>query len=136
MDVVYEELRRGDKVYVCLELNESSVAVPRWMFDSAACAGMKVGSPQVSVAALEEVRVILAELGFDGSAAAINPRLKESAHATLEDVKDTRAVAAVAARFERRTSRESRRKEPQDGRRSPSATATRGGGGNRKGAER
>jgi hypothetical protein len=56
IDVAYEERRRGERVYVCVLANDSGVVIPAWMFDPAACAGLKLGAPRVCVAALDRRR--------------------------------------------------------------------------------
>src|SRR5262245_16369822 len=56
--------------------------IPAWMFDPSRCAGMALGTPQASVAALEEMSIILGELGFDGPVAAILARSQEDADET------------------------------------------------------
>jgi hypothetical protein len=47
--------------------NDSGIVIPAWMFDVEICARMKVGMPQVSMASLEDVRVILSETRLDCS---------------------------------------------------------------------
>ena len=40
VDVAYEEVRRHERVYVCLVRNDSSVMIPAWMCDPIACTKM------------------------------------------------------------------------------------------------
>ena len=61
-------------MFVCRVAGDSTAMIPAWMFDPSRCAGMAPGMPQASVAALEQISIILGELGFDGPAAAILAR--------------------------------------------------------------
>jgi len=49
------------------------------MFDPSRCAGMVLGAPRASLVALEEMRGLLCELGFDGPATATHERSQEAA---------------------------------------------------------
>ena len=40
------------------------VVVAAWMLDAAACAGMELGTPRVTIAALAELHQLLVEHGF------------------------------------------------------------------------
>ena len=72
LEVLYREARRGETVFVCRMPDGSGEVVASWMFDAAACAGMAIGPPRVSVAALVELRALLDGLGSDGLAVAVS----------------------------------------------------------------
>jgi hypothetical protein len=72
IDVVYDEIRGGERVYVCLLQNDSGV-------------------------------VIVAELGFDGSAVATRMRPKEITDAGIESLQDTSRIDAAVPGPECRT---------------------------------
>lgn len=74
VEVQYREARRGESVCVCRVDDDTSEVIPAWMFDPSACGAMQLGARQASLEALEHVRVILHELGFDRAAAATHAR--------------------------------------------------------------
>jgi hypothetical protein len=61
--------RKSDAGSVVLVESEDGVVVvvEAWMLDSIVCAGMAVGSPRASVAALLELQRLLMEFGFRGN---------------------------------------------------------------------
>jgi hypothetical protein len=97
IDVLYEEFRRSERVYVCLLPNDSGMVIPAWMFDPALCACMKLGAPVLSMGALQEARAILTELGSDGSVAAPDARQKERADAKPGTARSDNDATAFAA---------------------------------------
>ncbi len=64
IDVIYQEKRRGESVYVVVLPNDSGATIPVWMCDPGTCAKMTLGHPHINVRSLEELRAILTELGF------------------------------------------------------------------------
>ena len=58
-------------MFVCRVAGDSTAMIPAWMFDPSRCAGMALGRPQASVAALEQMSIILGELGLDGHPGAV-----------------------------------------------------------------
>ena len=64
--------RRG-KDLQCIYTDERpdlSRELPTWMFDEAYCAGMALGSPQISINGLKELAEVLAQLGKNRKSAA------------------------------------------------------------------
>src|SRR5215210_5000690 len=60
----YVERRAGGEV-VHVEVAPGNVlAIPAWMLDAAACAGMELGTPRVTIAVLTELHQLLVEHGF------------------------------------------------------------------------
>ena len=94
---MYRESRRGEAVFVCRMPDGCGEVVPSWMFDAAACAGMALGPPRASVAALAELRALLNALGSDDPAVAVNARPQEpddEQAITREDKRPNRADPA------------------------------------------
>ena len=60
--------------------------MPAWMLDPVACAGMKLGEPQIEVAALCDLRAILSGMGF-GPQCFGKQNNPELSHGDLEDAK-------------------------------------------------
>jgi hypothetical protein len=100
VDVLYEERRRGETVYVCLLPNDSGVVIPTWMFSAAACDAMKIGAPRASLGALNEVRAILSEIGFDRVGTAARQLRKEpiDANARTEGFESSDTTRPTAER--------------------------------------
>jgi hypothetical protein len=121
IDVLYEEQRRGEAVYVCLLPNDSGVVIPTWMFSAALCASMAIGSPRASLRALIEARAILTEVGSHDSRAAAERREQEKADANANTEKSVTARAAT----ELESNRQARRQKPSRGRQAARATTTR-----------
>lgn len=71
--------RGGEVVFVCRVANDTAAVIPAWMFDPGRCAGMAIGMPRASVAALEQMRIILGKLGCDGPATATDAWSQEAA---------------------------------------------------------
>jgi hypothetical protein len=71
--------------------------IPAWMLDPSECARMELGGPRVSAQALEDVRAILRELGFDrlGAADPEQPQKKafDEAETVSAQAPDDTAVA-------------------------------------------
>jgi hypothetical protein len=60
----YGERRAGGEI-VHVEVAPGNVlAIAAWMLDAAACAGMELGTPRVTIAALAELHQLLIEHGF------------------------------------------------------------------------
>jgi hypothetical protein len=135
IDVLYEEQRRGETVYVCLLPNDSGVVIPTWMFNAALCASMAVGAPRASLRALIEARVILTEVGFDYSRTAPERREEERADDNASTKRGAKGVAAGAA-VERESHHEARHQKPSNSRESTRSTDTRSGATARKGGRR
>jgi len=125
IEVLYEELRRDERVYVCMRPNDSTVVIPAWMCESAACANMKLGKPRASVAALEDVRVILTELGFHRCSTATETRPEESANESVNKSENHEGIPAATPAIERGKSRRPGRKESKGRRRGTGKAATR-----------
>ncbi len=66
-------------MFICRVADDTAAVIPAWMFDPSRCAGMALGAPSTSLTALEQMRVILRELGFDGPATATPARPQEGA---------------------------------------------------------
>jgi hypothetical protein len=60
----YVERRAGGEVVHVEVAPGNVVVVAAWMLDAAACAGMELGTPLVSIAALAELHQLLIEHGF------------------------------------------------------------------------
>jgi hypothetical protein len=131
IDVLYEEQRRGEAVYVCLLPNDSGVVIPTWIFSAALCASMAIGAPRASLRALIEARAILTEVGFHGPRTAAERREQEKADANASTEKSVTARAAT----ELESNHEARRQKPSGGRQAASTTATRRGATKRKGGD-
>jgi hypothetical protein len=65
VEVLYRESRRGEAVRVCLLEDQSGHVIPEWMFEPTGCAAITVGAPRVSIPAIADLRLLLADLGFD-----------------------------------------------------------------------
>jgi hypothetical protein len=88
VDVQYREVRRGGEVVlICRVADDTAAVIPAWMFDPGRCAGMAIGMSRASVAALEQIRIILGKLGCDGPATATDAWSQEAA-----DEADTRVA--------------------------------------------
>ena len=73
------------------------IRIPAWMLDSSVCAGMKMGSPRVSLAALADLHDLLVAQGF---------RRPSSGDGTVIEEKHDEAVADNAGADERAPSAE------------------------------
>ena len=81
--VVYRETRSSGSVAICQMPDGSCATLPVWMLDAAICACMREGPPQVSLAAIRDLRDTLRALGFDRPVAPVHEaQREESAHAT------------------------------------------------------
>lgn len=127
VDVLYEEKRRGEVVYVCLLPNDSGAVIPKWMFNDGKCSEMQVAESRASLPALIEVRAILTELGFHGSDVAAGRRDEEGASAK-KDQESSSAVVAVATHAEPKPHRRARAQGARKRRSTAGAPAERGGG--------
>ena len=94
------------------------------MFDSTACGKMKLGSQRVSIAALDEVRVILTELGFHASAAAIEAPQEEHADAASNTSENIGGVSATISETQLGTRPVAGRKKAKRRRRGVGTTST------------
>jgi len=112
--VQYREVRRGEVVFVCVMPDRTGEVIPAWMFDPAACARMALGLPRVAVEALEQVRAILREVGFDGGAVARDERPQErsDANAAAPAIVDSSADPSTAPSARHARADQARRKEP------------------------
>jgi hypothetical protein len=131
VDVLYEEQRRGEIVYVCLLPDDTGVVIPKWMFSAAAVSRVGVGAPRASLRALVDARAILTEVGFHLS----RPAPAERAEEKINDDparEECEKVAADGAAPERRTSPKSRRKKPSRSRTRTGKAAPRGRGKRRR----
>ena len=63
----YSEKRTGADVVVVEGEPGAAIVVAAWMLDPAACAGMEIGAPHVSVEALVDLHRLLRERGLRGS---------------------------------------------------------------------
>ena len=61
-------------MFVCRAPNGTASAIPAWMFDPTTCERMVLGAPRASLHALDELRALLHELGFDRPEAATRER--------------------------------------------------------------
>ena len=77
---VYRSYRRGDGMYVGIERDPGvAVMAPAWVLDATVCGLMTLGSPQVSMAGLRDLSVILTSHGFRRSFAECDSS-KEAEH--------------------------------------------------------
>jgi hypothetical protein len=70
--------------------------VPAWMLDPVVCMGMKLGEPQVSVAALRELHLRLVERGLRGDSSNDSTIVQEECDEV--DLRDYSAAASDAGR--------------------------------------
>jgi hypothetical protein len=125
---MYREVRRGELVFVCAMPDRSGELIPAWMFDAAVCGRFRTGSPQVSLEALDFLRVILDEIGLDRAAAATNPQPKESANATNAEHADlSRTTDATKSASARAANRKTRPEKSRGGSGRSSQTTSRSG---------
>ena len=96
IEVLYREERNGEEVFICVLPDGSGQVVPTWMFDGARCVGMRVGAPRASASALEQLRVLLRELGFDSESAADVGRPQEVQDEAEAKSRDEASEAVVA----------------------------------------
>jgi len=127
LDVQYREVRRGEVAFVCVMSDGSGQTIPAWAFDAAACAGMTLGTPRVSLQALDHLRAILREVGSDPAAAATIEPPQESADAaaTAPDVVDGNVATKPSPG--RPATDAARREEPRARRRASGEAPARGG---------
>lgn len=92
----YRETRGGEGVFVCITPDGTGQVIPAWMFDAGVCRQIRVDAPRVCVDALEHLRAILAELGFDCTLAATQERSKEEVDAGTVNVEGNGKGADVA----------------------------------------
>lgn len=65
---LYRQTVHGGREVVHIETNRTvSRELPSWMVDASVCRGMELGSPQVSIASLVELRVVLRNAPNTGS---------------------------------------------------------------------
>lgn len=96
LSVVRRMRRQDGDCVVCESPKGNAIAVPAWMTDKVVCAGLSVGSPVISLAALRELRNLLHSLRptveCDNSSGKASP-LELSDEAKDHDVRDSdRAV--------------------------------------------
>jgi hypothetical protein len=104
-DVVHVEVRRG-----------LSRELPPWMFDSTVCKAMTLGSPQVEVASLNELRAVLDSLsavGSSGRSLDFSKNVEQSNKTGYESFKKTTGPNS-AVRTESRVKRSSTRGVGED----------------------
>ena len=90
----YVERRAGGEV-VYVEVSPGNVlVVAAWMFDAAACAGMELGTPRVTIAALAELHQVLVEHGYRRSSSDGSRIVQEKQR---ENPVDTNAVIGSPA---------------------------------------
>jgi hypothetical protein len=97
-------------VYVCLLPDDSSVVVPKWMFEAATCASMKLGTPRCSLRALNEVHALLTELGFHRRRTALKEQPAEAKRGESKTEIDRKTSTPVAAIARERTPRKAQPK--------------------------
>ena len=87
---------RYQKPQFCVEVRDGLCRdLPAWMFDASLCAGMVVGPPQVSLAALKELRTVL-DGGSGSSARSWRCLEKEGTSDEPTDEKQPQAIATPA----------------------------------------
>jgi hypothetical protein len=96
LSVLYRETRRGEIVYVCIMPDGTGDVVPEWMFDSAVCGCADLGTPQVSVATLLDLRALLMAIGSDPEPTLAQLPTKEDRNAEPTRIEPRGHVLAAA----------------------------------------
>jgi hypothetical protein len=68
LDVLYRETRRGEIVYICLMPDQTGGVIPEWMFDASRSGRSELGAACASIAALQDLRALLAAVTSDAEA--------------------------------------------------------------------